>query len=84
MRRQVPPLSQCSSGLTLRILAQGPPHGFLFLRLVHPAEGRLKEEDAKNNEDNEEFDEYQYPQRPPPSHGPEAFDIETRNAPKKP
>ena len=68
----------------LRILAQSPPHSLLFLCLVHPAEGRLKEEDTENDEDNEEFHQYQYPQRPPPSHGLEAFDIETRNAPKKP
>lgn len=73
-----------AQGAGLRILAQGPPHSILFLRLVHPAEGWLKEEDAENNEDNEEFHQYQYPQRPPPSHGLEAFDIETRNAPKKP
>ena len=73
-----------AQGAGLRILAQSPPHSLLFLCLVHPAEGRLKEEDTENDEDNEEFDEYQYPQRPPPSHGLEAFDIETRNAPKKP
>ena len=72
-----------AQGAGLRILAQSPPHSLLFLCLVHPAEGRLEEEDTENDEDNEELYQYQYPKRPSPSHGPETFDIEARHANEK-